>query len=518
MNKSHSENVNSKKDGITIIFALSVIVIIGFVLRLVFFPFQIPLILDNLSYFWYAIDMSITGQFPQNYDIVNNTWPTILSSFFSIFSFEHYIDYMNLQRGISSIISVLTIIPIYFLSKHFFNKKISVMGSAMFAFEPRLIENSLLGITEPLFLLLGITTMALFLRSNLRVVYLSFVTAGLFVLVRYEGLLIIIPMTIIFFIKFKKENKVIIKYVLALSIFLIVLLPMSSVRMSTMGYDGLFSHVKDGVVVATTQNFLNENPAKQKFFPDVGIINFIKLFGWVLIPSFIFFIPLGILSLIKKKEVKAKYLILFTIFAAIPAFYAYSRGISDTRYLFMVYPMFVIVSLYSIDWIIQKNNKKNWVFITSAVFLISTSWIFLDIKIDNDHEVEAFQIALKNTPHISAVNVYYPESTYYKVTILDELSEFPILNKDIHRNIKLLSTNNFNSIEEFLTKNEENGLEYIVVDDSIDRPQFLREIFLNEEKYPYLEKIYDSNTDGYDYSVKIFEINFEKFYELRGKF
>ena len=518
MNKSNLENISPKKDRIRIIFALSVIVIIGFILRLVFFPFEIPLILDNLSYFWYAMDMSITGEFPQNYDIVNNTWPTILSVFFSIFFFENYIDYMNLQRGISSIISVLAVIPIYFLSRHFFSKKVALVGSAMFAFEPRLIQNSLLGITEPLFLLLGITTICLFLRSNMRVVYLSFVTAGLFTLVRYEGVLIIIPMTILFFVRFKKEKKVILKYVLALTIFLILLLPMSTVRMSTMGYDGVFSHVKSGAVVVTSQNFLNEDPTKQKFFPDVGIINFIKLFGWILVPSFIFFIPLGILSLIRKKEVKIKYLILFTIFATIPAFYAYSRGISDTRYLFMVYPMFVIISLYSIDWITQKNNKKNWVFITSAVFLISTSWAFLDIKIDNEHDVEAFQIALKNTPYLSAVNVYYPESTYYKVTILDEISEFPILNKDIHRNIKLLPTNNFNSIEEFLTKNEKNGLEHIVIDDSIDRPQFLREIFTNEEKYPYLEKVYDSNMDGYDYKVKIFKINFEKFHELRDRF
>ena len=85
---------------------------------------------------------------------------------------------------------------------------------------------------------------------------------------------------------------------------------MSTVRMSTMGYDGVFSHVKSGAVVVTSQNFLNEDPTKQKFFPDVGIINFIKLFGWILVPSFIFFIPLGILSLIRKKEVKIKYLIL----------------------------------------------------------------------------------------------------------------------------------------------------------------------------------------------------------------
>ena len=36
-------------------------------------------------------------------------------------------------------------------------------------------------------------------------------------------------------------------------------------------------------------------------------------------------------------------------------------------------------------------------------------------------------------------------------------------------------------------------------------------IFENEEMYPYLEKVFDSKDDGYEYHVKIFWINFEKF-------
>ena len=38
--------------------------------------------------------------------------------------------------------------------------------------------------------------------------------------------------------------------------------------------------------------------------------------------------------------------------------------------------------------------------------------------------------------------------------------------------------------------------------------------FLNEEKFPYLTKIYDSNNDNLKYKVKIFEINFEKFHKF----
>ena len=36
-------------------------------------------------------------------------------------------------------------------------------------------------------------------------------------------------------------------------------------------------------------------------------------------------------------------------------------------------------------------------------------------------------------------------------------------------------------------------------------------IFINEEKYPYLEKEFDFNSRNDDYSTKIFKINYQKF-------
>jgi asparagine N-glycosylation enzyme membrane subunit Stt3 len=92
---------------------------------------------------------------------------------------------MDLQRYLTIIISVLTIIPLYLLCAKFFGKYFSLLGTGLFAFQPRIIENSLLGGNEPLFLFLGICTLMLFLSKNIRMVYASFVVAGLFALVRY---------------------------------------------------------------------------------------------------------------------------------------------------------------------------------------------------------------------------------------------------------------------------------------------------------------------------------------------
>ena len=55
------------------------------------------------------------------------------------------------------------------------------------------------------------------------------------------------------------------------------------------------------------------------------------------------------------------------------------------------------------------------------------------------------------------------------------------------------------------------GLTHIAVDDNPNRPEFLKDVFKNEEKFPYLIKIYDSSEHGFKYNLKIFSINYEKF-------
>ena len=62
----------------------------GFFIRYIFTPFEIPLVLDSLQYFWYGIELDILKEFPSNYDLTNNMWPTFLSPFFSILNSQNY--------------------------------------------------------------------------------------------------------------------------------------------------------------------------------------------------------------------------------------------------------------------------------------------------------------------------------------------------------------------------------------------------------------------------------------------
>ena len=47
------------------------------------------------------------------------------------------------------------------------------------------------------------------------------------------------------------------------------------------------------------------------------------------------------------------------------------------------------------------------------------------------------------------------------------------------------------------------------MDNSIKQPSFLQDVFIHEEKYPYLLKEFDSKDFGYQYHVKIFRIDYE---------
>ena len=136
---------------------LGIIGLAGFLIRFFYYPEGIPITLDGTAFFWYANDLSISGSFPVNVSIPNNGWPTFLSIFFYFFNSENFLDYMALQRCVTIIISVITIIPVFILCRKFCGNGLSLLGASLFVFQPRIIENSLLGITDPLFILLELT-------------------------------------------------------------------------------------------------------------------------------------------------------------------------------------------------------------------------------------------------------------------------------------------------------------------------------------------------------------------------
>jgi len=91
------------------------------------------------------------------------------------------------------------------------------------------------------------------------------------------------------------------------------------------------------------------------------------------------------------------------------------------------------------------------------------------------------------------------------------------LRKELPPSIVSIYPDNYETLEELIVDNKKNGLEYVIVDKGDWRSRFLDDVFENEEKYLYLDKIFDSKDNGYkNYHVKIFKIDFDEFDKLKS--
>jgi len=540
------------------IVCLILIGLAGLVIRIYFYPYDLPLFQDVSDYFWYAIDMSILGEFPQmassqvlavppypGYSFPNNGWPVFLSLFFSLANFENIQVYMDLQRCITITISILTMIPLYFLCNKFFGKYFSLLGTALFAFQPRIIENSLLGGNEPLFLFLGVCTLTLFLSKNIKIIYASFVVAGLFSLVRYEGLLILIPMTAVFFYRFRFSKTTIVKYAIIVGLVLLIILPMAYIRTETLGYDGLLSNIIAGpkYIESTVSSDealwggLEMSQAsgieKTFYFIQNGVQNLARYLAISLIPTFSFLVPVGIFFLCRKLDYNKITLIITLVVFLLPAFYAYSRDFQEFKYLFILFPIFSVVSMFTLRRIFVRNNESSRIFVVLLIgFLIFSVGYYVYFAPDLEHEQEALAIATIIKDTTKKVNSYYPEGVYFIHVIKNtDLEKFPILSTSLPPHNKIVTHFNWleyvndpnvksiladdiegiNSVEDYIKFGEKSGLTHLVTDGKSAQPKILNDIFYNEKNYPYLLKQFDSTEHGFKYHMKIYEIDFQLF-------
>jgi 4-amino-4-deoxy-L-arabinose transferase-like glycosyltransferase len=507
--RKHELKQNLKKNVFTR-YSIILVIIIGIscLIRFYYFPFNVPLNSDALYYFWYSSDIIQIGKLPSEWSPVNNGWPIFVSLFFSIFGDKDILTLMSIQRFLSVIISVLILIPVYFLCKKFVERKFALIGTTLIAVDPRLMINSFLGTTDPLYLLLIVSSLTLFLYSNKKFVYFSFVIVGLATLVRGEGIMFFVVLSIMFFIKYRNEKyKVFLKYCLVLLIFTIILLPLTMYRIDSMGSDGMLMRSIEGATLLMGIED-EQNISNNKLISGLEVL--IKYLIWIMIPNFILFIPLGIFLIFKEMNFNKLIIIISTGMMIIPAVYAYTVPALDTRYLYVLFPMFSVLSVLSIEKMVSKFNKNNVLIIIIIIILsiiISSSIFYEQQKIDHNHEKGSFEVMKKIFPLIKGTNILYPETSYFST--VQTINQWPNLYSKMKFDMTIISTDNYTLMEKFVFDSKELGLTHIIVDNNMNREKFLNELFFDETKYSYLKKVYDSKNDGYVYHVKVFEIDYE---------
>jgi hypothetical protein len=255
-------------------------------------------------------------------------------------------------------------------------RKFAVIGASLVAFDPRLMLNSFLGITDPLYLLLITTSLTLFLYSNQKLVYFSFILVALSTLIRSEGVVFFVGMLIVFFIRYRNEKlKIILKYIVIIGIFSLIILPLSIYKLDVTGNDGIFLRASESVkqVLDTEKKVGNERNSLIS-----GLELLIKYLIWIMIPNFIIFIPLGIFLIFKKKTIKNMSIIILSGIMLIPALYAYFIPALDTRYLYTLFPIFSVLAVLSIDRIVEKIKKPNIIIVVIISAIIISSVLFYD--------------------------------------------------------------------------------------------------------------------------------------------
>ena len=383
--KRSKQNIPSYFNNIWVI--LAVICTVGFLLRVIWVQHELPLTADSSGYFWYAIETSITGSFPNAEcgwpcTFPNTGWSSFVSVFFMIFSFDNYLDYMNLQKYLGVIMSVITIIPMYYLSKVFIEKKYAMIATILFTLNPRIIENSILGITEPMYILSIVLMLYTFFQHGKNYPYITFGIIGIISIIRYEGLLLFVPISLLYFYRYKFSKKIILKYFIAITVFLLIIISWGTMKIDLTGSDGIISHVSAGPIYYSNVMKDNQDPNEVIInFLKTGISNMFKFLGLSTLPLLTFLIPLGIYTMISKKKL-SDFLILFSIVIVllIPAFYAYSRNFYEVRYLLPIFPIFCLFSVYFIRYITEKIKYKKLFLILISILVISSTVAFIEYK------------------------------------------------------------------------------------------------------------------------------------------
>lgn len=490
-------------------FILPTIMVAGLLIRFYYVPFNIPIILDGfMGYFLYALDISLLGYLP-DYTLSQSGWGEFLSIFFMFFHSDQLIDYMNFQRTLSVIVSGITVFPIYLICRKFISRSYSLIGVIIFAFEPRIIINSTLGISDPLYIFAISLGILFFLNSNKKIIFLSFAFLAWATIIRPEGQFFFYAFSIIYFLRFRKNRRDIFRYVICLGIFLLVLSPIVIHRIECCEYDGIISRILAELwLYENNPTDLDENQNMKIYGPNFE--NGVKLLGWALFPIFIFLIPLGILKIVKERDFLKGFLIGVTIIVFFPIFYSISVA-PDTRYVYPLFPIFCVISLFGIRWVSEKFNKKKLVLSFIVGCIIFSSIIFLEVKkIDHTEDIEAYQISKIIIDDIKGVNKGSTVSKFLTVAEIENRWPIDSYTGETRKSFEInrFSVNDVETLDDFIMNYREQGLTHLIID-SNSNSKFLLDIFEREES-PYLEKIFDSHDIGYDYHVKVFEIDYSK--------
>jgi hypothetical protein len=489
------------------VISIGCIILIGFIIRVYFTPWHLPT--DSFDSIFFMIE----GLEYSNGDFSGWSnrflWPLFLSLFFLIFNFENNFDYTNLFRILSITISVSTISIVYFIAKKYVSIKYAILAALFFAIEPNLIENSIFGMTEPLFILLGSLSFYCIIQSKQKYQLLAFIFAGLSFDTRLNGIVLLFLLASTFIINKNERTKKTLG--LGILIFFIISFPAHFLIPLEEGFSP-FPIIKEiGINVeqdTTTYSTYTSDPSSNSLILNAVVNEFLHIFR-ISIPFLVIFVPIGMIFSIMKLDFKHKVLFLVIGISLIIAIPQYTVS-NEYRNLFFLIPFFCIFSGIGLEKLTQNISIKNIFLIVLFAGLILLSGNFLRERYDIDEtlylEKDAFgnYIAnnlmgnitgdlrleiVRNIPNLK-------DSTYFTNGIISFYDPGRIIDSE-------------NTLTEYIIRN---NINYLVIDKNEQKSHFpiFDKIISEEDSFVYLSK--DINSRELDYTklnVEIYKINLD---------
>ncbi len=534
------------------------IVIISLFLKLHTIDFTLPLTGDGLSYLLNSI-AHVNGDFSQH-PHRSTGWSLFLYPIFSLIDSNDILLYSNTSKIVGIALSSITIPVVYCLGRKFFNEKYSLVVACLFAFEPHLNYNSGFGLTEPLYHLLILISFYFLFNEKSRFIIISLIFASFVWWTRFNGISILIIITIIYFLTQKKDSKTIRNFSIGLFLFLIIISPMLIQRADQYGDPFYFAYtgkVFSGSYEQLTSIQIKENPVTaSEYIGNNGIFLFIENFivqgisnvfqtlSRILFPFLIILLPIGIFFSIRAFDQKTKFIKinwLIIILSLLSLTLTFSI-IAEKRYLYFIFPFLIIFATipiqrftdYGLSTFSFSDRQKNLsLIIIIFIILLLSVWFTArydkpDLELENE-KIEFSNFAINNLSGNLQREMGYTFD-YYALMLIDNP-------KGNFKNCKVNFVSDYcgidrsqminritvtgESLEEIIHSGKKYNLKYILSNekpDDIGFHEFLDELYFTEKNYTYLTKVFDSNDYGFQkLKFKIFEIDYEKFEELSQK-
>jgi len=548
-----------KKSNIaTIVICLIIISSISIGFKLSHVDFSNPIIGEDTYVYVLGAFSVINGDFSQP-DRKALGWSIFISPFYLLTDSTDLLDYLNITRILSIAISTVTIIPMYILARRFFDEKYSLMASCLFAFEPHLNYNSVLGLSEPLFIL-GVVLASIFIlqKNHNWYFYLSFLLAGIVWWVRFNGLIMVMILSIVFFVVYKPSSKNFLKYLVCIGLFLIIVSPILIQRYDQFG-DPLYFALSDNHFIGDAYSNYAVNTkdieySASDYIQDNGVISFVERFGLtglhimaldmfkMLFPYLIFLVPFGILFSLRafaqdKDYIKSIWILLLVNLGFLIIVFSVW---ADMRLIYHVFPFIIIISTIVIQRVVkhglstfQFSEKQKNFFLVGVISIVIISASILTLRMNESDELldqERIEfsklLTQKFNGKISAGGDVLRLLTYTQLQDSPHLfKEFKTSTYDfsIGRDSDLFASENMlertllyaKSLDELIEVGKEYDLKYIAINKEQPKNDwfgYLTNLYDEGEKYPFLTKVLDTKEIGFKkFKVKVFEINYDKF-------